>query len=626
MKTFLATLLFLSAPLATPQDLERSVAAMVRVGFCSGPSFSPDGKRIAFVSNMTGIPQIFTVATAGGWPEQVTAFEDPVGGVSWSPAGSWLAFSLAPGGGMNQQVYLARPDGSGVKRLTDGGKETNNLGIWARDGHALALGSNRRDGAAIDSYLYDVASEKMRLAVENRGIGSLSDLTRDGRAALLSRLINRGDNNLYLVDLATAKETLLTPHEGPGSFGGAFSRDGRTVYLAENSGRDRVAFARTRLGANGAPGPVEVLAERADAELSDFEIDDAGRKAALLWNVAGRSEVEIRDLATGKTLSRPKLPAEIAGGLTFSKDGRLLAMTLSGAATPSDIWVLDLPTGRFRQVTHSPHAGVDLKKLVRPELIRFPAHDGLELSGWLYRPAGPPPYSMVLSFHGGPEGQERPGFNSTYQALLANGIAVFAPNVRGSSGFGKKFVNLDNGVLRKNGVKDIESCVARVVSAGLADPKRVGVMGGSYGGYMVMAGLTEYPKTFAAGADLFGVVNFETFFKHTEPWMAAISKIEYGDPDKEADMLRDLSPIHKVDRVVAPTIVLHGANDTNVPVVEAEQVVESLKKRNVPVEYVLFPDEGHGFRKTPNRIRAAVAIVQWFTKYLKGEPVRAASN
>jgi len=272
----------------------------------------------------------------------------------------------------------------------------------------------------------------------------------------------------------------------------------------------------------------------------------------------------------------------------------------------------------------SPHAGADLRKLVRPELVMFPAHDGLELSGWLYRPAGAPRFSMVLSFHGGPEGQERPGFNSTYQALLANGIAVFAPNVRGSSGFGKKFVNLDNGALRKNGVRDIESCVEAVVKTGLADRGRTGIMGGSYGGYMVMAGMTEYPKTFAAGADLFGVVNFETFFKHTEPWMAAISKIEYGDPDKEADMLWELSPIHKVDRVAAPTIVLHGANDTNVPVVEAEQVVESLKKRGVPVEYVLFPDEGHGFRKTPNRIRSAVAIVQWFAKYLRAEPGRNA--
>lgn len=612
-----AAVSLLAAAPKDAQDLERSVAAMVRIGFCSGPSFSPDGKRIAFVSNLTGVPQIFIVSSAGGWPDQVTASEDPVGSVSWSPDGSWLAFSLAPGGGMNQQVYLVRPDGSGVKRLTDGGKETNQLGVWTKDGRLLTLGSNRRDGAAIDAYVYDVESGQLRLAAQNRGIGGFSDVTRDRKSAVLNRLVSRGDNNLYLVDLATSKETLLTPHEGPGSFSGVFSRDGRTVYLASNKDRDRVVFARTRLGPDGAPGPIEVLAERADADLADMEIDDRGAKVALLWNVAGKSELEIRDLASSKTIARPKLPAEIAAGLNFSKDGRLLAMTLSGAATPADVWVLDLSTGHLRQVTHSAHAGVDLRKLVRPELLRFPAHDGLELSGWLYRPAGAPPYPMVLSFHGGPEGQERPGFNSTYQALLAAGIAVFAPNVRGSSGFGKKFVNLDNGALRKNGVKDIEACVEAVVKAGTADPRRLGIMGGSYGGYMVMAGLTEYPKTFAAGADLFGVVNFETFFKHTEPWMAAISKIEYGDPDKEAGMLRDLSPIHKVDRVTAPTIVLHGANDTNVPVIEAEQVVESLKKRNIPVDYVLFPDEGHGFRKTPNRIRAAVAIVEWFAKYLK---------
>jgi dipeptidyl aminopeptidase/acylaminoacyl peptidase len=386
-----------------------------------------------------------------------------------------------------------------------------------------------------------------------------------------------------------------------------------------------VAFARVKLAPDGTPGPIEILAERSDAELADMDLDEAGARVVLLWNVAGKSELEIRDVPSMKLLASPRLPAEIAGGLTFSRDGRLLAMSLSGAATPSDIWVLEVATGRIRQITHSPHAGVDLKTLVRPELLRFPAHDGLELSGWLYRPAGPPPYPIVLSFHGGPEGQERPFFNSTYQALLANGIAVFAPNVRGSSGFGKRFVNLDNGALRKNGVKDIASCVEAVVKPGIADPKRIGIMGGSYGGYMVMAGLTEYPQTFAAGADLYGVVNFETFFKHTEPWMAAISKIEYGDPDTEADMLRELSPIHKVDRVTAATIVLHGANDTNVPVVEAEQVVESLKKRGVPVEYILFPDEGHGFRKTPNRIRAAVAIVQWFAKYLKAGAGKAAA-
>src|SRR6202162_4203915 len=385
---------------------------------------------------------------------------------------------------MNQQVYLVRPDGSGARRLTDGGKETNPLGVWTKDGRLLTLGSNRRDGAAIDAYVYDV--------------------TRDRKSAVLNRLVSRGDNNLYLVDLATSKETLLTPHEGPGSFSGVFSRDGRTVYLASNKDRDRVVFARPRLGPDGAPGPIEVLAERADAELADMEIDDRGAKVALLWNVAGKSELDIRDLGSSKTIARPKLPAEIAADLNFSKDGRLLAMTLSGAATPADVWVLDLSTGHLRQITHSAHAGVDLRKLVRPELLRFPAHDGLELSGWLYRPAGAPPYPMVLSFHGGPEGQERPGFNSTYQALLANAIGVFAPNVRGSSGFGKKFVNLDNGALRKNGVTDIEACVEAVVKSGAADAGRIGIMGSSYGGYMVMAGSDEDPETFAAGGGRLG--------------------------------------------------------------------------------------------------------------------------
>lgn len=298
-------------------------------------------------------------------------------------------------------------------------------------------------------------------------------------------------------------------------------------------------------------------------------------------------------------------------------------MSVSGATAPSDIFTLEESSSppSFFQVTRSPHPGVDLASLVSPTLLTFKAHDGELLSGWLYRPKeakGPGP--IVLSFHGGPEGQEVPSFRSDYQALVSQGIAVFAPNVRGSSGFGKRFVNLDNGALRANAVKDIAACVDAVVKVGAADPKRIGIMGGSYGGYMTMAGLVEYPEMFAAGADLFGVVNFKTFFRHTEAWMAAISKIEYGDPDTEGDMLDRLSPLTKIDRVIAPTLVLHGANDTNVPVIEAEQVVASLKKRGIPVEYVLFPDEGHGFQKLPNRIRSTTAIVEWFSKWLAAAP------
>lgn len=598
--------------------LAESVRRMARIGFCSSPSFSPDGRRIAFISDLSGLPQVWVVDAEGGWPELLTSTDDQIIMVAWSPDGAWLAFSLAPGGGLNQQIYLMRPDGSALRRLTDGGKENNALGPWTDDGRAVAISSNRRSSEAIDAYLVDIETGEWRLVAENRGIGSLSDVSRDGRRAMLYRMVSRGDDNLFLLDLAEHREILLTPHDGPGSFDhGRFSPDGRYVYFVSNEGRDLTAFARVAIEQDGRPGPIQVVAARDDAELDTFEISYDGTTAALVWNVSGRAELAFVDLVTETLTPGPPLPAEIVAGLTFSRDGRRLALVASGSGAPRDIWLYDRASQHLKQVTHSPHPGISLSSLIRPQLVRFPAHDGLELTGWLYLPAERRrPAPGVISFHGGPEGQERPRFDSTYQALLASGIAVFAPNIRGSSGFGKRFVNLDNGPLRVDAVRDIEACVKYLVDHNIADPERIGIMGGSYGGYMVMAGLTEYPDLFAAGANLFGMVNFETFFAHTEPWMAAISKVEYGDPEAQVDLLRRLSPIHKIDRIVAPTIVLHGANDTNVPVIEAEQVVENLRRREVPVEYVLFADEGHGFSKTPNRIRSTVSIVRWFAEHL----------
>ncbi|MCB1057632.1 MAG: S9 family peptidase [Acidobacteria bacterium] len=604
------------------EDLATTVARMGQVGSCGSPSFSADGSRLAVVCDLSGLPQVWTVDAHGGWPIAVTASDDQVGRVEWSPDGAWLAFDAASGGALDTQVWLVRPDGTELRRITPDQGESNRLTGWSHDERFVLLSSNRRSPADNQPYLYEPASGKTELVTPAAGWSFTEDLSPSGDRAIVWRMKNRGDNDLFLVrrgGSADPEEVLLTPHDGPGTFGGGrFTRDGKTLYLAANQGRDLLAFARIRLGEDGTPSPIEVLAARDDAELESFAMTEDDTLAALLWNVAGRSELEFYDLATGARRPAPALPAEIVGSLTFSHDGRRLAFTATGAAAPRDVWTLDLGTGALHQVTVSPHPGVDLASLVRPELLRYPAHDGLELSGWLYRPPGvegPAPY--VLSFHGGPEGQERPVFRAVYQALLAQGIGVFAPNVRGSSGFGKRFVNLDNGALRADGVRDIEASAKALTDAAIADPARLGIMGGSYGGYMVVAGLTSYPRLFAAGADLYGVVNFETFFAHTEPYIAAISKIEYGDPDTEAEMLRELSPIHKVDRIVAPTLVLHGANDTNVPVVEAEQVVHSLESRDVPVHYVLFPDEGHGFRKVENRVTSTVEIVRWFVKYLE---------
>jgi dipeptidyl aminopeptidase/acylaminoacyl peptidase len=610
--------LFFLLPLpAAPDDLEAAVARMARIGGSRSPSFSPDGKRIAFISDLSGVPQVWMVPSEGGEPRQVTRLEDQVRGVEWSPDGKWLAYSVAPGGGLNEQIYLLQPDGQAPPRLiTEGGQVNNQLAGWS--GPWLRFSANPKDPGSLDAYTYDSRTGELKLVAVNPGIGRLTDLSQDGRRAIVQRVKSRGDSNLYLIDIPSGREQLITPHTPPGAYAeGRFSPDGLTIYLASNHESDRIGLERVAIGKDGRPGPIQRIADREGAELDDFGINDQGTVAAVVWNVGGRSELGFLDLASLKFTPGPALPGEIVNSLEFSADGRSLLLALAGSKLPLDVWVLDIASGKLRQVTRTPLEGVALDSLVAPELVTFPAHDGLQLSGWLYRSVGKAPGPVVISFHGGPEGQERPSFNATYQALLSRGIGVFAPNVRGSAGFGKKFVNLDNGALRVNGVKDIKACVDFLIGRGIADPGRIGIMGGSYGGYMTMAGLTEYPDLFAAGANLFGIVNFETFFAQTQPWMAAISTIEYGDPVKEKDLLRQLSPLHKLERVKAPTLVLHGANDTNVPVVEAEQVVDNLKKRGVAVEYVLFPDEGHGFRKTPNRVRSAVSIVRWFERHLK---------
>ena len=600
-------------------DVAAAVARMARVGSAVAPRFSPDGKWVSFISNMSGAPQVWIVPAEGGYPRMVTNGDDPVTGQEWSPASDWIAVTIAPGGGLNTQVYVVKPDGTGMKLLTLGGKDNNGFDDWTDDGKQIAIDSSRDDPARRDSFMIDVATGQTRLVAKNPGIGSIDGISRDGKRALLNRLKNRGDNNLYVLDLASGKDTLITKHDGVALFFGELAPDGEAAYIGTNKDRDLMVFGRIKIAADGTPSNIEVLAERADGELDGLRLNKQGTMAALLWNIKGRTELSFYDLAKNKPMPGPKLPGELAGGLIFSSDGSKLAMNVSGAAQPADLWIMDMKTQQFRQLTFSPHPGVDLAALVKPELVTFKSFDGLELSGWLYRPknqSGPGAY--VVSFHGGPEGQERAPFRSDYQALLAQGIGVFAPNVRGSSGFGKKFVNLDNGELRVNGVKDIKACVDYLVNNHIADPKRIGITGGSYGGYMTMAGLTEYPELFAAGVDLFGIVNFMTFFQHTQPWMAAISTIEYGDPATQKEMLDRLSPIYKLDRIKAATMVQHGANDTNVPVIEAEQIVKTLKDRGVPVEYILFPDEGHGWRKIPNRIRSTVEMVRFFQEHLGG--------
>lgn len=617
----IAWALLLGAATAGPASAQGPAAAATaealgRIESATAPTLSPDGRRLAYLSNASGSPQIWVRDLSGGPARRVTDLPDPVGSVFWSPTADRLAYTVAPGGGLNTQIWVANADGTAARRLTPGGKENSALYGWTRDGARLMADSNKDSPAARDPALIDVGTGRWTALASNKGLNSLADVR--GSRAVVSRLLGRGDANAYLIDLATGAETLLTPHEGKAETRwGELSPDGRTVYVASNVGRDRHAFGTIAIGRDGRPSPIRYFAQRGDAVAEGAVLSDDGRTAALLWNAGGRSELAWLDTATGRVRPGPKLPFDLAFPTEFSADGRTLALTGSGADRTTDVYLVDVASGALTRVTESRHDGVDLGRLVRPELVRYKAHDGLELSGWLYRPKGVArPMPVVFNYHGGPEGQARPTMNPDAQALVASGIAVFAPNVRGSSGFGKAFMALDDGPKRVHAVRDIKATTDALVAMGIADPKRLGIMGGSYGGYMVMAGVTEFPAMFAAGANLFGVVNFETFFRESEPWMAAISTTEYGDPATEAAMLRSLSPIHKLDRIRTPLFVLHGANDTNVPVVEAEQIVAAMKARGVPVRYTLFPDEGHGWRKTANRVRSTTEIVGFFTEHL----------
>jgi dipeptidyl aminopeptidase/acylaminoacyl peptidase len=599
------------------------VTSLARVRSATNPTFSPDGQHIAFISNVTGIPQVWIVPSEGGYPRLVTDGDDPVVDVKWSPVDeSQIAVSFAPAGGMNKQIYIIHSDGTTRRRLTAGGQDNNILTGWSRDGGRLLMTSNVRSPAGLMPYIVDPRNGDAQELQHGSGVSSLYGVSPDGRAALVWREVSRSDCNLYLVDIATHRETPLTIHSGPGHFVGKFGGDSHTIYLSTDKDRDLRAFARMTVDQNGVVGTVSMLAERADADLSDFEVNAQGTQAALVWNKGGRNELEIIGLPGGKHLSIPDIPTELVQGVAFSPDGRYLAMSLSGPQSPPDLWVLNIAQGGLHQITFSPHAGVQLSRLVRPTLVNFKAEDGLTLSGWLYRPTGGEgrlPY--VISFHGGPESQATPAFRSDYQALLSQGIGVFAPNVRGSGGFGKRFENLDNGALRLNAIKDIRACATYLVSSGLADSNRIGITGVSYGGYMTLAGITAYPTLFAAAVDLYGIVNFATFFAHTEPWMAAISTVKYGDPIRDAELLDSLSPFSKLDQIRTPLMVQQGAHDTNVPVIEAEQVVNSLRKRGTPVEYILFPDEGHGFLKQANQIRSTVSLVEFFLEHLSPSAV-----
>jgi len=579
------------------------------------PSFSPDGEYVAFLTNITGVPQVWRVALDGGWPEQLTFHSEEVSFCRYAPMGDRLIFGMDQGGNERVQFHLVEDGGEHVEQLTDKPRVIHAFGDWAADGRWITFSSNERHEAFFDAYVMDVESKECRRILQHDGTNYAACFAPDKRGVLVRRANTNLDRDLFLVDLGDGSASHLTPHEEEAEYSSErFSSDGKRLYFVSNENREFTAIASMDL----ATRKVKVLAEE-KWDIGPSSLSSDGKRIAFTVNIDGYSELRILDLVGGGSRRIQGIPPGIVDEPTWSHDGRLLAFTFSGATHNPDIWLYSMDEDQVRQLTFSGRAGIPRSSFVEPNLIHYKTFDGREIPGFLYLPQDMPPDSrvpVVVQVHGGPESQVRASFNQVIQYLLNSGYAVLAPNVRGSAGYGKAYVHLDDVRKRLDSVRDLKYAVQWLAQSGLVDEKRVAVMGGSYGGFMVLSAVTQYPELWAAGIDLYGIANFQTFLRNTGPWRRKLRAAEYGDPEKDADFLREISPIHYVDRIMAPLMFVQGRNDPRVPQSETDQMVEALGAKGIPVTYVLFDDEGHGIAKLKNRIVAYEAIVQFLDKHI----------
>jgi dipeptidyl aminopeptidase/acylaminoacyl peptidase len=659
MKKFFLAILFASALTASVFAQNYSIERYLNIRSASSPTLSNDGKRLAFTTNITGTNQIWMMDATGGYPEQITAYQDNIGFVEWSPNGNGLVFGKAKGGDENTQFFWMSNDGADVRELTNDPKTRYNFGDFSDDGSKIYYTSNKRDKTFFDVYQMDVATGKETLIFQQNGNNDFAAASRDGSKIIISRDgTELGlDNSLYLVDARTRQETLLTPHTGASQFSVVDFLDDNTILLGSNDGREFDNLARMDLTTK----KIEFL-DSQNWDLDGAQMSDDKKTLAYTINREGFSELYVVDARSiGKKSQAVKLPAQgVVGGLDFSKDGGKLAFTFSSARYNADIWTYDLHSKQLTQVTRSSRSGIPQSSFVEPQLIKYKTFDGKEIPAWFYKPSqgvtgsnkemsgksksenvsvslkasaqttgsfkpneggeilsGIKGFPVIVSVHGGPEGQERAGFNALYQYYLSRGYAILATNVRGSTGYGKTFTHLDDVQKREDSVKDLAYAVEWLKTSGGADAKRIAVMGGSYGGYMTLAAVTLYPDLWAAAVDTVGIANWESFLKNTSGYRRRQREVEYGRLDRDLDFLRRISPLAKVDKIRAPLFVIQGKNDPRVPYTEAEQIVAAIKKRGGTVEYKLYDDEGHGISKLKNRLELYPLVADFLDRNMK---------
>ena len=576
--------------------------------------------------------QVHRVCQPLGMREQLTFHAEPVAGITPAPAKAWrdgFVFARDKGGDEFSQLYWFDAATRSSTLLTDGTRSQNGGTTLSRDGGLMAYSSTSRNGKDRDVWLRDTRSGDVRLLVDAGGSWTPLDFSPDGTRLLVMRYVSAAESHPGVVDVASGKLTLFPVDGGKAAFGGfAFAPDGKGVYFVSDEPLQGTPQEfRTLRFHDPASGRLEVLSGAIPWDVEGFTLAEDGRHLAHVSNEDGISKLRALALPSHRAIRLPELPIGVVGGLAFSPDGKRLALTLNSVTSPSDAYVIDLATATLTRWTRSEIGGLDAAAFVAPALVRYPTFDGVDgarrtIPAFYYRPAKPAKagkYPVIISIHGGPEAQSLPTFSPTVQ-YLANelGVAMLVPNVRGSSGYGKTWLSLDNADKREDSVRDIGALLDWIATRPELDASRVGVMGGSYGGYMVLSSLMHYSERIRAGVDVVGISDFVTFLTNTEAYRRDLRRAEYGDerdPAMRATFDR-ISPLRNAARIRAPLFVAQGKNDPRVPYTEAEQIVQAVRNNDQPVWYLLFDDEGHGFRKKANADYYNAATILFWQQHL----------
>jgi dipeptidyl aminopeptidase/acylaminoacyl peptidase len=602
----------------------------------SSPKFSPDGEQIAFISNITGLPQIWVVSSepnaALNSLELFSVENERIGFIDFAFAEDMLIYGVDKGGNERYQLRIIKDGGASLQKLTDHPEVIHNWGSFSKDGKKVVYSSNLRDQRFFDVYIQDTNGETNSGELVFRNDGTNLDMkwSPNDEQVMIKTVHSPFDHELSLLDLKTKSVGRILPHEGAAIFDHAsFDASGNSLYCVSNVGRDFAAIARIDLVNHH----VHYLYEEPACDAELLALSPNNKKLAFTMNRDGYSELYCLDLSRGSGSTVERIPAregviadQSTGALeiNWSPDSKRLAFSLSTASVNSDIWVYDFRTSKLSQVTKVSTSGIPQSSFGNAKVVKFPSFDNLEVSSFVFMPNSThnteTKVPLIMYLHGGPESQFRPSFSPLIQYFVHLGYAVGVPNFRGSTGYGRKFTHMDDVYNRMDTVRDVVSFLSYLKSSPnyskQIDFERVAAFGGSYGGFMVLACLYANPELWAAGVDIVGIANFITFLRNTGPWRRKLRIAEYGDPDKDAEFLARISPVNNAEKITAPLFIIHGKNDPRVPLGEAEQISETMKKLGREVHLLKFEGEGHGLHKISDRIVGYSAALEFLIDHL----------